>query len=598
MKGAFRRPRGLLPRSVPARRVVAGFLVGAIVILLFVGLVAVLQAREAYAHLQAAIPKVSRLQEEAAAGDPGAAATARELCAHAGAAREAVHGPHWSVLGVLPILGDDVAAAQTVTEVIDDLAGGALVDLVDAVAAVDPANLAPVDGRIDVARIQAVAPHVVAAHDSLTSAQGRLADIDTVPLVGRLAARIEEFATQLNQLRALTATAARAVEVLPPMLGAEGERNYLLLAQNNAEPRATGGFAGSVLHIRAENGLIEVVEQRAAGSFARFAEPVLDLTPPELGLFGTLPARYFGNVTYTPDFPRSGELAAEMWRQDTGLVVDGVASVDPVALQYLLRATGPLTLPTGQQLTADNAARVLLNQVYLDIEDPQQQDAFFEVAAGAVFDKVLGGAAEPAATIAALDRSADEGRLMLWSAHAEEQERLVGTTLSGELRGHVDDSPVVSIYLNDNTPGKLGYYQRVTASVEVPTCHEDGSQELSVSVRISSRVPEPAEELSSHMTGGGQHAPVGVVRSTIYLYAPTGGTVTDVRVSDGDASVSPHVHDGLFVVAKQLELEPGESVTFEYDVTTGEGLGGEPLVRLTPGPTPDAFTASTSQCGS
>ena len=41
-------------------------------------------------------------------------------------------------------------------------------------------------------------------------------------------------------------------------------------------------------------------------------------------------------------------------------------------------------LAEGRTLTPDNAARVLLNQVYLDIEDPAMQNRFFALAAGAV----------------------------------------------------------------------------------------------------------------------------------------------------------------------------------------------------------------------
>lgn len=40
-------------------------------------------------------------------------------------------------------------------------------------------------------------------------------------------------------------------------------------------------------------------------------------------------------------------------------------AVDPVALSYLLRATGSVTLPNGDHITSTNAVSVLLNQVYL-----------------------------------------------------------------------------------------------------------------------------------------------------------------------------------------------------------------------------------------
>ena len=59
------------------------------------------------------------------------------------------------------------------------------------------------------------------------------------------------------------------------------------------------------------------------------------------------------------------------------------------------------TLPTGDQLTADNAVQLLLSDVYARYPVPAHQDLFFAAAADAVFDAVshhtaLKRVAEPA----------------------------------------------------------------------------------------------------------------------------------------------------------------------------------------------------------
>ena len=74
-----------------------------------------------------------------------------------------------------------------------------------------------------------------------------------------------------------------------------------------------------------------------------------------------------------------------MWLRETGVDVSGVISLDPVSLSYLLEATGPVALPTGDVLTSENAVDLLLNGVYLRYADPRDQDAFFAAAAGSVF---------------------------------------------------------------------------------------------------------------------------------------------------------------------------------------------------------------------
>ena len=123
-----------------------------------------------------------------------------------------------------------------------------------------------------------------------------------------------------------------------------------------------------------------------------------------------------------------------MWRQQFGTEVDGVLSVDPVTLSYLLAATGPIGLPTGDTLLSENAVQLLLADVYARYTVPAHQDAFFAAAASSVFDAIAGGNFEPAALVSAISRAGEEHRILIWSAHAEEQAMLAPTTLAGVSR--------------------------------------------------------------------------------------------------------------------------------------------------------------------
>ena len=51
-----------------------------------------------------------------------------------------------------------------------------------------------------------------------------------------------------------------------------------------------------------------------------------------------------------------------MWRANIGGRVDGVISFDPVALSYLLKATGPVKIGNGETITSDNAVSYLLHR--------------------------------------------------------------------------------------------------------------------------------------------------------------------------------------------------------------------------------------------
>jgi hypothetical protein len=539
-------------------------------------------ALRARGELKAAGAQVHTLQDQVEKGERKAAVvTLRSLTEHADAALAGTHGPHWSAARALPWLGDNVIAVQTVSEVIDRLAVDALPALMDATSLVDPTTLAPVNGRVNLAPLVKARPKVVAANAEVQAAVRRLEAIDPDGLLTEVAAPLADLRTQVGEVALTTATAERAVRLLPPMLGADGPRQYLLLVQNNSEQRATGGVP-TLIVLRAVDGEVKVVETRSAGgNLSKLPKPILPLTAQEQAIFSNRLGIYMADVTFTPDFPRSGQLARAIWRQQVGTDLDGVLSIDPGALANVLAASGPVKISSGEMLTSKNAAQVLMNTVYLKIIDSVKQDEFFSAAAASVFQAMISGQGKPSAMVDALAQSAREGRLMVWSAHKDEQALLSPTVLSGALVGVQDDSSVIGVYLNDGTQSKIGYYLR-TDVVATPTkCRPDGSQEVAVRVTLTSTAPANAADLPPYISSGNV-IPKGEVRTNVLLYAPFGGRVDDVRVSGAPPGVFSQTHNGLAVVGKTVQLKPGQTVTLDYDIRTGRRQPGTPILRVTP----------------
>ena len=85
----------------------------------------------------------------------------------------------------------------------------------------------------------------------------------------------------------------------------------------------------------------------ASNDLGGFDSPVLRLDPAMRQLYTDRLGIHPADVNFTPHFPTTAILAREMYRRRSGHVVDGVVATDPVALAYLLRATGPVPLPSG-----------------------------------------------------------------------------------------------------------------------------------------------------------------------------------------------------------------------------------------------------------
>ena len=405
---------------------------------------------------------------------------------------------------------------------------------------------------------------------------------------------------KLKEAASLSSKASYAVRLLPDMLGQHGKRHYLVLFQNNAEVRATGGIPGAFAVMTADHGRIGLGAQGSATDIGQFAEPVLPLTREERDLYEDKMALFPQNVNFTPDFPRSAELASAMWRRSTGTSVDGVLSVDPVALSSLLRGTGPVTLPSGEKLTADSTVPELLNGVYQRFPDPRSQDAFFAMAARSVFAKITSGAGDPAEVLGALSRAGSEGRIYAWSAEKSEQSLLAETALGGQIpREPGETRPFLGVFLNDGTGAKMQYFLDHQVDVKPVDCNVEGRQRLAVTVTLHSRAPEDVADLPPYVVGMARSLGIrpGSMRVNVYVYTPTEGWFDGSAVDGEDRPMNVLEHLGHRVGSRTIELAPGQTRKLTYTVMGGLHQPGDVDLRVTPGVRSDGVgTVKPSAC--
>ncbi|WIB36521.1 DUF4012 domain-containing protein [Curtobacterium sp. MCJR17_043] len=343
-----------------------------------------------------------------------------------------------------------------------------------------------------------------------------------------------------------------------------------------------GGIPGAVALLQVKDGAISLGNQAAGSSFGPYEKPVLPLSPETTSLYGDITGRYMQDVNLTPRFDVTGALAREMWKQKFGQQVDGVLAIDPVTLGYILRATGPVQLPTGDTLTSDNAAKLLLSDVYAKYPDPAVQDAFFASAASAVFEKVSSGGFDTKAFIGALTDGTKDGRLRLWSADEAEQKQIAGTAVAGTLPTASAETREFGVYLNDGTAAKMDYYLDKKVSVGSSVCRKDGRPTSVVEVTLKNTAPaDAATSLPRYVTGGGDFGTEpGKIKTLVAVYAPKNGIYLGAS-QDGKGAALQTATDGEHPVAQiQTLLAPGQSTTFRVaflgggEVREGRSAGG------------------------
>ncbi len=572
-------------RRAPRRRgvliVVGSVLLLVVVAVAWVGIRAVLAKRE----LEAAVPLASTLQSQIAAGESKAAsATFARLAGHASCAAGDTSDPVWRAFEAVPVAGANLTAVRELAAVIDALSRDGLEPLTTIAGHVSLSEFKPVDGAIGVAPLAALQPQIARVSAAFAAARLGVRAIDTSQTISAVTDAVTRLRTTVGKAAEAAASVDRAVRLVPAMLGADGPRNYLLLFQNPAELRATGGIPGAVALIHTEAGRIKLVQQASGADFPRYPTPVLPLPPETRGLYGDITGEYLQDVTLTPKFALSAELAREMWRRKFGVTVDGVISIDPVTLGYLLAATGPIPLPTGDVLTSANAVKLLLSDVYARYTNPADQDTFFSAAAKAVFSAVSDGKLDPTALVKALAQAGAERRILVWSAHPTEQAVLTGTTLAGGLPVSDATNQRFGIYLNDATGAKMDYYLDVKIAIAQAVCRSDGRPSYAINMTLTNTAPaDAATSLRPYVTGGGIFgvAP-GNIRTIVAAYGPKDVQPLDV-LQDGKAAVyQPALDDWYPVNRVTTELAPGQSTTLLFEWQGMTRSAGVASIESTP----------------
>lgn len=551
-------------------------------------------------ELEESVRLVTTMREQIVEGDPSAArSTAGELVDHASAARSLTDDLIWRAAEPLPFVGADLRAVRQVSAVVDDVASGAVEPAVGVLEDVDPKAFAPEGGRVDLQPLIAARPAVRGATEALAKAEHDASDIDVSSTVSPVTNAVVRLKNTLGTAADQAVVAERVVSLAPSMLGADGPRRYLLLVQNNAELRAGGGIPGAVALLEVDHGTVRLEEQASGSSFGEFESPVLPIDGDTEGLYGDITGRYMQDVTLTPRFALSAELAREMWRKRFGQQVDGVVAIDPVTLGYVLRATGPVRLPSGEELTSDNAVPLLMSEVYAKYENGDVQDAFFASAASAVFDKVASGAFDPEALVRSLVQGTQEGRLRLWSAKADEQRRLSGTELAGELPVSSSQVRQIGVYLNDATGAKMDYYLEKTISLGTSVCRKDGRPTSVVDVTLQNSAPsDAASRLPEYVTGGANFgvAP-GKIATLVAVYAPEGSIYLGATQDGRQVGVQTTMDGDHPVAQLSTLLAPGQSTTLRV-AFLGDAAHGKVGVEAlsTPGIRQTAARPLTFDC--
>ncbi|MGC5257545.1 DUF4012 domain-containing protein [Gordonia sp. DT218] len=573
----------MIRRALGARTFQIGVVLVAVLLALLAWLV--YSALQVKGDLESARTDATQARSSALDGDENGARQAAEAAADsARRAGERSHGVVWSAAAAIPWLGAPLDSVQQMSDAVADFSTGVLVPSAQLASVLNPSEIRSGDA-INTEPLRAAQHELAAAAEKSTAIANRVAAIEPTWLgvVGDAQQQLQE---QVDQATATLDGTNVAAQLVPSMLGGNGSRNYFLAFQTPSESRGTGGLVGGFAVLNATSGRL-TVPTLGVNSVLRYpAKPLVDFGPDYDAIYSSFhPYTDHRNANLSPNFPDAARIWIANWKKQTGQQLDGAMALDPVALSYVLKVTGPVTLPGGEKITAENVVPITLSTSYERFAgDNEARKIYLQSIAKAVVGQLGTSKGDAGAILEALGHGVHERRIMVYSTRPQEQRILETTNLAHQISDTA--SPYLQVALGNASGNKVDYYLRRDIDYRSGGC-TGPVRESTVTVKLTNTLDDlslPDYVIGS--MGTRLDVPKGTSLTNVEMLTTKGALIKQITVDGQSPMYVEQTLNGRPYVATMVRIPPGQTVTvtLTLDEPTTDGEPDVPIQPLVDNP--------------
>lgn len=322
--------------------------------------------------------------------------------------------------------------------------------------------------------LEVARPHLDEALVALVAVRDGAAELNPDGLVGPLAEAVSAAKEQLQSMELVLSRSEALLELERYMFSRQ--HRFVVLAQNSAQLRPTGGFIGTF-------GLVELGPD--GFDLTDFAD-VYTLPPSRVkvpapdGWVMTTQWLRFRTANWWLDFPTSAKTLVSLWEGTKSQPeIDGVIAIDLPTIRDLLKVFGPIRVPESDvALTAKNVVEQLSYTVEIENSGKtvdKRKDAVISLAKAVMERLTHLKQDEFSPVLSSLATSANEKHVQLYLTDADAQADIVASGWSGALappEGTTDLLAVSNAVIARPAKGNLGVDKSLAYAVEL---QPDGS---------------------------------------------------------------------------------------------------------------------------
>lgn len=393
--------------------------------------------------------------------------------------------------------------------------------------------------RLAVKTMGKVVPQIDKIEEQLILAQKEMDKVnpDHYPEIGKL----KTVKASIQQVKSVADGAVIAVEQgkpliksLPNLLGETKGKKYLVLFQNDAELRPTGGFLTYYALFRVEEGIIKV---DASSDIYDLDDSIRSHPPaPELvkKYLPKVTQGFIRDSNISPDFVKSMELFNEQYEKSSKKTeVDGIIAIDTHFLVNAIRILGEVSA-SGLTFKADNDERCDCPQVVYLLENEISRPVNYvkDNRKGLLADLMLATmnkalSSSPKQYWGPLFQQfvvdAQQKHILFYLYDKEAQKGMEALNWAGRVRDFEGDY----LYINDANFGgqKSNLFIQETAKIEYNVA---SSGEVTKKITIEYKNPRPHSDCNLERGGLCLNA---TLRNLQRMYVPKGASLTSSKGS-------------------------------------------------------------------
>ena len=341
---------------------------------------------------------------------------------------------------------------------------------------------------------------------------------------------LQKKALELKTVKLKVELVSEGMEILPEMLGLDGKkREYMVLFQNEAELRATGGFIGSYGILSFKGGKMLGLEVKdiyeADGQLKGHVEP-----PAEIKNYLGEANWFMRDANWNADFVRSANDIQWFLDKEMGKKVDGVIGMDMAVARAILGVVGEIYVP--------------------DFKEKINSDNLFDQAEFYSENKFFPGSNQKASFLGTLGRQLVEG---IKELKVKQQLNLVMAVMDllekNEIQLAFNNQETAKLVLTMGWDGSIyqgkcmmencvADYLMVTESnlgVNKTNYYLNRSMEETVDIGVNSMVR--TIKINYENTARENKLPGGDYKNYLRVYLPTDVNILQVSMMDGNSSV-------------------------------------------------------------